>query len=147
MKLKGFLAVAAVALAVPALGHADKPAHAGQKGPRGHAAAQPKATPAGAQTRDRRGEVVLVRDERAPCPPGLAKKSPACVPPGQARPRLVGRVVDWRDVHLVRKPGLYGLAQAPSGQNYAIIDGRLVRIESRTAKILSVIRTVDAILD
>ena len=60
---------------------------------------------------------------------------------------LVGRVVDWRDVHVVRKPGLYGLAQAPSGQNYAIVDGRLVRIDSRTAKVLSIIRTVDAILD
>ena len=81
------------------------------------------------------------------CPPGLAKKSPACVPPGQARNGLVGRVVDWRDVHVVRKPGLYGLAQAPSGQNYAIVDGRLVRIDSRTAKVLSIIRTVDAILD
>lgn len=140
MKLKGFLAVAAVALAVPALGHADKPAHAGPKGPRGHAAAPAKVTPA-------RAHAMRVRDERAHCPPGLAKKSPACVPPGQARNGLVGRVVDWRDVHVVRKPGLYGLAQAPNGQNYAIIDGRLVRIDSRTAKVLSVIRTVDAILD
>lgn len=27
------------------------------------------------------------------CPPGLAKKSPACVPPGQARSRFVGQVL------------------------------------------------------
>lgn len=147
MKLKGFLAVAAVALVVPALGHADKPAQAGQKGPRGHAAAPAKVTPARAQAHDRRAQAMRVRDERAHCPPGLAKKSSACVPQGQARSGLVGRVVDWRDVHVVRKPGLYGLAQAPSGQNYAIVNGRLVRIDSRTAKVLSVIRTVDAILD
>lgn len=83
----------------------------------------------------------------ARCPPGLAKKSPACVPPGQARKGLVGSVVDWSDVHVVRKPGLYGLANAPNGQRYAIVNGKLVRIDSQTAKVLSVIRAVDAILD
>ena len=147
MKLRGFLAVAALALAMPALGHAEKPAHAGQKGPHGHAATQARPAPARAPARARRDQVVVAKDQGARCPPGLAKKSPACVPPGQARNGLVGRVVDWRDVHVVRKPGLYGLAQAPSGQNYAIVDGRLVRIDSRTAKVLSIIRTVDAILD
>ena len=147
MKLKGFLAVAALALAMPALAQAEKPAQAGPKGPRGHAAAQAKPAPARAPTRARRDQVVVVRDQGARCPPGLAKKSPACVPPGQARNGLVGRVMNWRDVHLVRKPGLYGLAEAPRGQRYAIIDGRLVGIDASTAKVLSVIRTVDAILD
>ena len=69
------------------------------------------------------------------------------MPPGQARNGLVGRVMNWRDVHLVRKPGLYGLADAPDGQRYAIGAGRLVRIDAGTAKVLSVIRAVDAILD
>lgn len=147
MKLRGFLAVASVALAVPALALADKPAQGGNKGPRSHAAVQNKDTPARVVARERRAQVAVVKDQGTRCPPGLAKKSAACVPPGQARNGLVGRVVDWRDVHVVRKPGLYGLAQAPRGQHYAIIDGRLVRIEANTAKVLSVIRTVDAILD
>lgn len=144
MKLTGFLAVAAMALAVPA--HADKPAPAAHKGPRAHAAAQAQHAPEQRGAEDRRDRVV-VKDQGAPCPPGLAKKSPACVPPGQARGGLVGRVVDWRNVHVVRKPGLYGLAEAPNGQRYAIVDGRLVRIDANTAKVLSVIRAVDAILD
>lgn len=144
MKLKGFLAVATLALAVPALAQAEKPSHAGDKGARGHAAAPARgaaAVPGG------RAPVVVVRDQDRACPPGLARKSPACLPPGQARKGLVGRIVEWNDVHLIRKPGLYGLAQAPDGQRYAIVDGRLVRIDAGTAKVLSVIRAVDAILD
>lgn len=69
------------------------------------------------------------------------------MPPGQARHGLVGRVLDRNRIHLVRKPGLYGLAEAPDGQRYAIVDGRLVRIDAGSAKVLSVIRAVDAILD
>lgn len=137
MKLTGVLAVAAMALALPALGLAERPAQAGQAKAQGHAdAVQARHAPAPG-----------VEDRATRCPPGLATKSPACIPPGQARNGLVGRIVDWRDVHVVRKPGLYGLAQAPDGQDYAIVDGRLVRIDSGTAKVLSVIRTVDAILD
>ena len=144
MKLRGFLAVASVALTLPALAHADKPAKAGNKG---DAAAHRRGTPERIIDPGRRDPVVVGRDRGVRCPPGLAKKSPACIPPGQARNTLVGRVLDWDDVHVIRKPGLYGLAQAPEGQRYAIVDGRLVRIDAGTAKVLSVIRGVEAILD
>lgn len=120
-----FIAIA-LALALPAAAQADRPPHAGGK--------------------NGRGPVTGVADDRH-CPPGLAKKSPACVPPGQARQGLIGRVLDRDRIHYVRKPGLYGLADAPDGQRYAIVDGRLVRIDAGTAKVLSVIRAVDAILD
>ena len=120
-----FLAIA-LGLALPAAALADKPPHAGRKDGRGPGTAVANA---------------------GHCPPGLAKTSPACVPPGQARHGLVGRVLDRDRIHYVRKPGLYGLAEAPDGQRYAIVDGRLVRIDARTAKVLSVIRAVDAILD
>ena len=43
-----------------------------------------------APARARRDQVVVAKDQGARCPPGLAKKSPACVPPGQARNGLVG---------------------------------------------------------
>lgn len=133
MRLECILAAALLAFTQPAL--AEKPAHAGKDNGRGHAAVRPRDLPQRAVVRT------------ADCPPGLAKKSPTCVPPGQARHGLVGRVVDWDRIHVVRKPGLYGLAEAPSGQRYAIVDGRLVRIDSNTAKVLSVIRAVEAILD
>ncbi len=92
------------------------------------------------------------------CPPGLAKKSPACVPPGQAKKMYrrdhdddivihVGDIFDWDRGHRVRYPGRYGLDPAPDGSRYAIIDGRLVRVDDDTSKILNIIRLVDAILD
>ena len=81
------------------------------------------------------------------CPPGLAKKSPACVPPGQAKKGLVvGDHVNLDLVHIITRPGLYGLGE-PSAGRYAIVDGRLLRIDSQTGQILSFIRLVDAILD
>lgn len=128
MRFAGFFAIV-LALALPAAAIADKPVRPGS-----HAAGKD------------RGQVAIA-NAAGRCPPGLAKKSPACVPPGQARHGLVGSVVDWSDVHVVRKPGLYGLANAPNGQRYAIVNGKLVRIDSGTAKVLSVIRAVDSILD
>ena len=90
-----------------------------------------------------------VRVDAVRCPPGLAKKSPACVPPGQARKGglTVGDVVDLGHVHIITDPGRYGLSLPPDGARYAVVDGRLVRVESQTGKILSIIRLVDAILD
>ncbi|RNF33483.1 hypothetical protein A7A09_016755 [Paracoccus methylarcula] len=85
------------------------------------------------------------------CPPGLAKKSPSCVPPGQAKKhgiRLgVGDFIDWDDVHIVTRPGRYGLSMPPDGNRYAIVDGQLVRVNRDSGKILSILRLVDAILD
>ena len=83
------------------------------------------------------------------CPPGLAKKSPACVPPGKAKKSAVrvGDVINLRNVHIISRPGAYGLSNPPSGDRYAVVDGRLVRVDSRTGKILSILRLVDAILD
>lgn len=85
------------------------------------------------------------------CPPGLAKKSPACVPPGQAKKHGihlgVGDFIDWDDVHVVTRPGRYGLSMPPDGNRYAIVDGQLVRVNEDSGKILSILRLVDAILD
>lgn len=70
------------------------------------------------------------------------------MPPGQAKKALgAGSVIDWDDVHVVTRPGLYGLSEPPTGQRFAIVDGRLVRVDSQTSKILSIIRLVDAIVD
>ncbi|QDC10181.1 RcnB family protein [Oceanicola sp. D3] len=85
------------------------------------------------------------------CPPGLAKKSPSCVPPGQAKkaqrdaPRIhVGTDLGGRD-YVVVKPWQYGLEPAPRGSRYAVTDGVLVRIDNDTAEVLDLIRAVEAI--
>lgn len=160
-----FLAAAVLTVCVPLSAMADKPAYAGKND---HAKVERKikptvqnAAPARHTARQemRRGQVFPLVAGGAPvvvaptrivqnCPPGLAQKDPPCVPPGQAKKgRSVGNVVDWDTVHVVTRPGLYGLSDPPSGQRYAIVDGRLVRVDGQTSKILSVIRLVDAILD
>lgn len=90
----------------------------------------------------------------AGCPPGLAKKSPACVPPGQAKKAQarqfgssVGQYVDLGRVHVISHPGRYGLSTPPRGNRYAIVDGKLVRVDEGSGQILSILRVIDAILD
>lgn len=168
MKLAAFLAAASVALSLPGIAAADRPDHAGKR-------AQPyELRDRGERVARRDGDDDrrphrrhADRDDRrqdhrhdkrdddwrrtpaavAHCPPGLAKKSPSCLPPGQAKRLRVGSVLDWNRAHLVRRPGLYGLAGAPDGQRYAIVDGQLLRVDAGTAKVLAVIRAVEAILD
>ena len=90
----------------------------------------------------------------ANCPPGLAKKDPPCVPPGQAKKRSgsddwridVGRSLEGRDYVVVRS-WQYGLEPAPRGSDYAVYDGMLVRIDEDTAEVLDLIRAVQAIAD
>lgn len=106
------------------------------------------AAPAGktASGKDK-AEPAVMRLAQPHCPPGLAKKNPPCVPPGQARQAAVGAVIDLGSVHLVSRPGLYGLGEPPKGQRYAVVNGRLMRVDRETGRILSIIRIVDAILD
>lgn len=59
----------------------------------------------------------------------------------------VGSRIDESRLHVVSRPGLYGIGIAPRGSKYGIVDHRLVRFDPRTLQILSVIRIVDAIRD
>ena len=92
-----------------------------------------------------RAQVLYVQN----CPPGLARKSPSCVPPGQAKKSglRVGDVIDLGSAHIVTRPGAYGLSTPPAGDRYAIVDGRLVRVDPDSGKVLSILRLIDAILD
>ncbi|MDM7255240.1 MAG: hypothetical protein P3W90_000910 [Paracoccus sp. (in: a-proteobacteria)] len=109
---------------------------------------EPLASAKAAKADGKRADRSVVAQSRA-CPPGLAKKDPACTPPGQAKKAgvRVGAIYDPSDVHIVRVPGLYGLGPLVPGSKYAIIGNQLVRIDPATYKVLSVIRLVDAILD
>ena len=162
---------ALMALSLPVTALADKPAHAGNGNGKTNIerklkqnaktqAQTPKQARKAVERETRAATAPVVVGGRNPvvvpavtpvqarhCPPGLAKKDPACIPPGQAKKMGVGRVVDWQEVHVISRPGLYGLTDAPRGQRYAIVDGRLIRIDESTRKILSIIRLVDTILD
>ena len=84
------------------------------------------------------------------CPPGLAKKDPPCVPPGQAKKGVTaeewsdwdrtGDVVGESDVIYLDDFMLYDLPALPYGQRYAVVDNRIVVIESDSGRILRLIR-------
>lgn len=81
------------------------------------------------------------------CPPGLAKKNPPCVPPGQARqgasgPR-VGDVLRIGDYVLIRDPARHDLRTSPDWRYYR--DGnRAYRIDPETRRVLAVVELIDA---
>lgn len=84
--------------------------------------------------------------EVAACPPGLAKKTPACVPPGLAKkghPQVGDRLIDGAYV-VIRDPARYGLD--PHGTYYRG-DGYVYRVDEETREVLALIGAVAAILN
>ncbi len=86
------------------------------------------------------------------CPPGLAKKLPPCVPPGQAakgaRIWSPGEGFDDDDApHWVTNPGLYELPPLAAGQRYVILGNRIYVVDAGTEQVISLIRAVSAVLD
>ena len=83
------------------------------------------------------------------CPPGLAKKNPPCVPPGQARksdgryyPR-VGDVLRVGDYVVIRDPRRLNL-EPRDGWRYYREGNRAYRVDSETRKVLAVIELINA---
>jgi hypothetical protein len=88
------------------------------------------------------------------CPPGLAWRSPACVPPGLALQGVTtedwigpittayheGDILTLDDFIRITNLNRYGLPVLPDGQQYAVVDNTLVRIDSQTYQILQLIR-------
>lgn len=86
------------------------------------------------------------------CPPGLAKKSPACVPPGQAKKHGYrslhrGDRIDRYDYSWLRDYDRYGLPRPPRGQRYYVVDDRIYRVDQDTYEILDFVRALGALLD
>ncbi|MBE2277665.1 MAG: excinuclease ABC subunit A [Rhodobacteraceae bacterium] len=90
------------------------------------------------------------------CPPGLAKKDPPCLPPGQAKKRDGGHVDDdhvhvYRvgdtirgDYILIRDPLRYGLE--PAGTYWRVGD-ELFRVDSASGQILTVLGSISNLLN
>lgn len=82
----------------------------------------------------------------ADCPPGLAKRNPPCIPPGQIGKRYGTRIGDTLrigDYVLIRDLDRYGLEQR-RGWNYYRDNGRIYRVDSGTRKVLAVLNLIDA---
>ena len=153
--------IAALTAAVPATANAQGRGHG-----RGHAAhSQGHGNSAAAQQRrvdaqqrrttttrvvDRNGDGVDDRTGRryggAVCPPGLANRTPACVPPGQARrgfregqlvPQNYGNYTTY-DQLIGRVPAAYR-TQIPTGYNYIYNGNNVYVVDPRTRIVQDVI--------
>lgn len=99
------------------------------------------------------GQVVFA--DSGGCPPGLAKKNPPCVPPGQAKKGVtsaewlgrdrVGDVIDRDDLIYLDDFVRYDLPPLPFGQRYAVVDDRIVVIDAESYQILQLIRAFTAL--
>jgi hypothetical protein len=93
------------------------------------------------------------------CPPGLAKKSPGCVPPGHAKKGGKG---DWDDDRVVirdryyindydyvplRDPGRYTLPPLRPGEAYYVANNQVYRVDTGTKQILDVLGVVSGLLN
>jgi hypothetical protein len=91
------------------------------------------------------------------CPPGLAKKNPPCVPPGQANKGVttkqwvgrdrVGDVVDRDDLIFLYDYPRYDLPPLPYGQRYAVVGNQIVVVDTETYAILQLIQAFSALAD
>ena len=87
----------------------------------------------------------------ANCPPGLAKKNPPCIPPGQAkkrypdyRPRYdVGDRI-YGEYRIIRDAKRYGLRE---GDLYYLIGREVFRISPDTGRVIAFVGLVDALLN
>ena len=83
------------------------------------------------------------------CPPGLAKKNPPCVPPGQVRQyddrygSQVGEVLRIGNYAVIRDPRRLNLESRDDWRYYRDGD-RAYRVDRDTRKILSIINLIDA---
>lgn len=83
------------------------------------------------------------RHTKRDCPPGLAKKSVPCVPPGQAGKYGVGDILPG-DYIIIGDPGRYGLRD---GGSYVRLGNFVYRINKDTREVLNLIGAVADILD
>ena len=59
----------------------------------------------------------------------------------------VGDALPASDVHIITKPGLYGLGPEPADSKYAVAAGKLIRINPESGKVLSILRSQTQVLD
>lgn len=84
------------------------------------------------------------------CPPGLAKKNPPCVPPGQANKGVttqewllgdrIGDVIDRDGIRFLDDYPRYQLPALPDGRRYAVVNDRIVVLDSGRYEVLQLIR-------
>lgn len=78
------------------------------------------------------------------CPPGLAKKSNGCQPPGQAKKWQLGHALPANTSYQSLPQDLLSLiGKPPSGEHYGMIDEDILLLANITELVLEVISSTD----
>lgn len=93
--------------------------------------------------------VAYSKSKGANCPPGLMKKSPRCIPPGQAKKYgyNVGNRLPNGDYDYIRDPSRYRLPRLGRGESYYRIGDNYLRIDRETREVLELIDAIGAVLN
>lgn len=129
-----------------ALGHAaaagDKDTHKGKKEKRSESSAALEVGVRFSTEQRRAVETWFVeRHGRGGCPPGLARKSNGCLPPGQAKKRYaVGEPLHpGVETHPPAAEVRVRLGEPPAGFRYVMVDGDLVKLAVGTMLVVDAI--------
>ncbi|MBI1326346.1 MAG: hypothetical protein GC136_01745 [Alphaproteobacteria bacterium] len=88
----------------------------------------------------------LSSDYRAHCPPGLAKKRPACVPPGQAKKWAVGYPLPAGINFYPLPDSLLGrLGAVPRGYEYVRVDKDILLVSEASKKVIDAVTLLSAV--
>ena len=82
------------------------------------------------------------------CPPGLAKKNPPCIPPGQAKKSYgIGDRYYDDDYLTDHDRNRYGLPWLPRGESYYRVGDSFIRVDNETREILELIEALGRVLN
>ncbi len=88
----------------------------------------------------------IASDYRRHCPPGLAKKSPACVPPGQAKKWRMGYPLPHDVIFYPVPDDLLGhLHPVPMGYQYVRVDKDILLIGEASKKVIDAVTLLSAV--
>lgn len=85
------------------------------------------------------------RHYRAHCPPGLAKKNPPCIPPGQARKLAAGTILERGSYERLPHNIVERLTPPPYNGMYVRVDKNVYLIDQGTRKILDGVMLLSAV--
>lgn len=84
------------------------------------------------------------------CPPGLAKKNPACMPPGQYKKYMAGDFIpydEWRRFQAFLEWQDHDLPRPERDHAYFYVDDRLLLLNRKTGQLMNVIESFGRLLN
>ena len=89
------------------------------------------------------------KSNKGHCPPGLAKKNPPCVPPGQAKkPYQSGEDYYYGNDYLSdRDRRRYKLPRLPYGESYYRVGDSFIRVNNKTREVPELFEAIGRVLN